>query len=130
MTERPAPFRFAVSLVALAALSTPFASALSSGAVANCSAQARSLKAQQTATTELQAKRDALAADVEVAGEEWDAAEATRLFGDAETAKANEAKAAYEALKADFVTVEAELHDKAAKLNAGVAAFNETCATE
>ena len=128
MIKNVPPLRFAIA-VGLVATAAPFASAMSGSAVAQCSQQARTLKAQKVAATDLKTERDALVEEVEAAGEAWDVAEATRLFGDAEAQKADAAKAEYDALKAELISLEAKLQEKVSDLNAGVAAYNEACAT-
>lgn len=123
------PLRFAMAAGVLASVA-PFASALSGSAMADCRTQAKTLKAQQASAAKLKGERDALAEEVEAAGETWEAAEETRLFGAEEARKADEAKAAYEALKADLVTLETKLQAKVSDLNSGVAAYNQNCATD
>lgn len=105
------------------------AMAPSAQALASCSSQAQTIKAGQKQAKALQAEREALLENVELAGDEWESAEASRLFGDAEAAKADEAKATYETLKAELLDVEYDLQGQVSDLNAAVATYNTRCAT-
>ncbi len=113
-----------------AVLAAPHASAHSASTRAECQAQAKTIKAEQSKLKTLTAKRDEMLEEVEAAGETWEAAEVTRLFGDEEAAKADAAKQDYEALKAELRETEKTLQTRAADMNADVAAYNKQCATK
>ena len=106
-------------------LAAPLAEA-SSG----CQSQARSIQSGQEEARVLEAERETLLEEVEAAGDEWEAAEATRNFGETEAAKADAAKQTYEALKADLISLEETLQEQVSELNAAVSTFNDRCATK
>lgn len=119
-----------VTVTALLSLSAVAFSTPAAFANASCHSQAKAIKAGQKAAKALKAERDALLEEVEVAGDEWEAAEDTRLFGAEEASKADAAKRDYDALKAELVSVEEDLQGRVSDLNADVAAYNKRCATK
>lgn len=120
----------AAALTTTGLFATPLASADDQLARASCNAQAQSIKAGQKAAKSMQADRAELLEVVETAGDEWEAAEASRLFSDSEAAKADIAKQEYEALKAELTELETDLQSRVASLNSAVAAYNSNCVTK
>ncbi len=111
------------ALVAVFLFSAPVAMAQS------CSEQAASLQAQQVEAQAIAEARVTLVDEVEAAGDAWDDVEIHRLASKAHAAKADEAKLAYEALKADLFEKESSLQLLVASLNKDVAAYNTKCVT-
>ncbi|MEL7546835.1 MAG: hypothetical protein AAGJ84_09305 [Pseudomonadota bacterium] len=94
---------------------------------AACNAMQASLQVRQTETLALQDRRDELAELVEIAGEDWENAEAVRAFGRAEAATADAHLAEYEQLKTEFHQTQAALQSKVQMINASVARYNSLC---
>ena len=106
---------------ALAAFATPFAVAQT------CGQQASELQAQQTEAQEIADARLTLLDEVEAAGDVWEDLEVHRLASSGHASSADEAKAKYEALKADLVQKESDLQARVVALNESVAAYNQRC---
>ena len=121
-------FPSVLAIVALMAM--PHAAAHSASLQSDCRAQAKAIKAGQAEAAKLKGQRDDLAAEVEAAGDEWVAAEETRLFGEAEAAKADATSKEYEALQADLARAERDLQERVSALNAAAAAYNTRCASK
>ena len=94
---------------------------------AACNAMQASLQVRQAETLTLQDKRDALAEQVEVAGEAWENAEAVRAFGRAEAETADARLGEYNALKSEFHKTQAALQSKVQMINGSVARYNSLC---
>ena len=107
----------------------PLAQAHAKAPAAECVARAQTIKASKTRLAALTADRDELALAVEDAGDMWEAAESTRLFGPEDAARADAALAEYERLKSEFETTEADLQRIAGDFNARVSTYNRECAT-
>lgn len=95
---------------------------------AACDAMKASLQVRQSETLALQDRRDALAELVELAGEDWENAEAMRAFGPAEAEAADAQLAEYTALKKEFHQTQAALQSKVQMINGSVARYNSLCA--
>ena len=104
--------------------------ALARTSPSSCPAQAKSIKAGQADARALRDERDSLLAEVEAAGDEWDAAEQTRLFGESEAGKAEAAKTNYKSMKAELMSLERELQAQVSELNSAVRKYNRRCATD
>ncbi len=105
----------------------PTAAALSASTSSECRAQAKALKAEQAEALEKRTQRDELLVEVEAAGDEWEAAEAVRLFGANEASKADIAKADYHDRRSELTSLEADLQSTVTDLNRHVAAYNTKC---
>lgn len=115
------------SLSALAAMFVflaPGASALS------CAQQASELQSQQVQAQEIAETRLALVDQVEAAGEAWEDVEIHRLASAGHADVADQAKAEYEALKADLMAKEHALQAMVVTLNNDVSAYNQRCVTD
>ena len=96
---------------------------------AACGAMQASLTVRQTETLAMQDKRNALAEQVEAAGEAWENAEAMRAFGSAEAETADATLEKFETLKREFHQTQAALESKVNMINASVARYNSLCAS-
>ncbi|MEL6857908.1 MAG: hypothetical protein AAFO74_05945 [Pseudomonadota bacterium] len=113
----------------LSALAAIFLLAAPVAVAQSCSEQAKNLQAQQVEAQAIADARSTLVEDVEAAGDAWDDVEVHRLASKEHAAKADEAKLAYETLKADLLEKEASLQMLVASLNEDVAAYNTKCVT-
>lgn len=110
------------------ALPLASASALTSAEIKQCRAMGASLQVRQAELAEADEARLTLAEVVEFSGEIWEAAEATRNFGEAEAAEADRTKADYESQRADFIRKDMAFQSNVAQLNQDLAAYNALCA--
>ncbi|WP_084419249.1 hypothetical protein [Henriciella litoralis] len=117
-------FRFAALGIVIAALAAPSALAAS-----DCSQMARTIKSGQASAKAMAADRDELLLEVEAAGDAWEDQEALRNFSASHAAEADAARAEYEALKAELVSLEDDLQARLSRLNRDAANYNRTCAT-
>ncbi|MEM9842046.1 MAG: hypothetical protein AAF767_05325, partial [Pseudomonadota bacterium] len=85
---------------AIALLAAPAASALS------CAQEAANLQDRQSQLIDIANERQTLVDQVEAAGDVWEDVEIHRLVSASHAATADQAKAEYEALKADLVQQE------------------------
>lgn len=92
-----------------------------------CNAMQASLSVRQTEALALQDRRDALAEEVELAGEAWENAESMRAFGRAEAETADAQRAKFDALEKEFHQTQAALKSKVQMINASVAQYNSLC---
>jgi hypothetical protein len=97
-------------------------------ASADCAAQAENIQNLQAKALSMKSDRNALAVEVEDAGDSWEEFEATRFFGADQKRRADAAKADYEDLKADLATLEDRLQASVRRVNAQVSSFNNSCA--
>ena len=114
-------------LVVMAGLSVPTASALSASEAKACRAMGASLQVRQTETKTLSSEREAMLEALEIAGEEWDAAEVMRDFGAQQAKDADALKASYDGLKTDLMKTEMALQSAVSMINGDVAAYNVRC---
>ncbi len=118
-----------VSVLAIAtSLMVPAASALTGAQVKQCRALGASLKVRQVEAKTMSADRDGLAETVELAGDEWEAAEALRKFGAAQAAEADARKGDYDQLRSDLRRKEMALQSAISMLNIDVYDYNDICA--
>ena len=109
------------ALAAIAIFASPHASALS------CAQQAADLQNRQVKAQNIADARLTLVEEVEAAGDAWEDVEVHRLASAGHAAKADEAKAVYEGLKADLLEKEVLLQNLVVSLNQDVTAYNESC---
>lgn len=112
------------ALAAIFVLIAPNAFALT------CSQQAADLQSQQVHAQEIAETRLALVDEVEAAGDAWEDVEIHRLASTGHADVADQAKAEYEALKADLVEKELALQAMVVTLNNDVSAYNQRCVTD
>ncbi|MEM1146982.1 MAG: hypothetical protein AAF582_09640 [Pseudomonadota bacterium] len=110
-----------VFLSAVALLMAPAASALS------CAQEAANLQDRQSQLIDIANERQTLVDQVEAAGDVWEDVEIHRLMSASHAATADQAKAEYEALKADLMQQENALQAQAASLNDEVAVYTARC---
>jgi len=103
------------------------ASALTAAQVRECRAMGASLQVRQTETEAKASERAALQARIEQAGDEWEAAEAMRLFGQAQAAEATASKERYDGLKQKLARREVALQSTVGMLNRDVYDYNQRC---
>lgn len=117
-----------LSLIALGLLVVvPSAFALTPAEIRQCQAMASTFSVKQAELTEQAALRDQLAETAELAGEEWENAEALRAFGAEQAEEADALRVTYDEAVAAFDGIEYALRDKTAKFNADLNAFNTKC---
>ena len=117
-----------VSILAIAAsLTAPTASALSAAQVRQCRALGASLKVRQVEAKTMSADRDGLLETVELAGDEWEAAEVMRNFGAVQAAEADARKTSYDQLRSDLMRKEMALQSAVGMLNVDVYDYNDFC---
>ncbi len=117
-----------VSILAIAAsLMAPAASALTGAQIKQCRALGASLKVRQVEAKTMSADRDGLHETVELAGDEWEAAEALRNFGAAQATEADARKASYDQLRSDLMRKEMALQSAVGMLNGDVYDYNDVC---
>ena len=119
---------FMCSLAIAACLMTPTASALTGAQAKQCRALGASLQVRQVEAKTMGEARDGLAETVELAGEEWEAAEAMRNFGADQAAEADARKTSYDQLRSDLMRKEMALQSAVGMLNGDVYDYNEVCA--
>jgi len=120
-----------VSILAIATcLMVPTASALTGAQVKQCRALGASLKVRQVEAKTMSADRDGLLETVELAGDEWEAAEAMRNFGAAQATEADARKASYDQLRSDLMRKEMALQSAVGMLNVDVYDYNDFCVTK
>lgn len=112
--------------VALAGIS-PAATALSPSQVKWCQKTAGDFPARQASIQKDNTTRQELAAAAELAGEEWENAEALRNLGPDNAAAADAAKEVYESAKAAFYELDESVTSRAVSLNADFEKFNKVC---
>lgn len=120
-------------IAAVFALAAPVAAAdaaSSAKELARCQAMSATFKPKQEEIAELKDARDAQADIVETKGEAWDDVEVMRNASGKHSKAADEAKADYEAAKADLLRMELGLQEAVTALNADFEAYNQTCATQ
>ena len=119
-------------IAAIFAFVAPVAAADAASArdMARCQAMSSTFGPKQKQIAEMKDARDAQAEIVETTGEAWDDVEILRNASAANAAKADAARAAYETAKAELVRMEQGLQAAVAGLNADIAAYNQSCATE
>ena len=120
-------------IAAIFALAAPVAAAdaaTSARDLARCQAMSATFKPKQDDIAKLKESRDAQAEVVETRGEAWDDAEVLRNASAAHAKTADAAKADYNAAKADLARMEKGLQAAVADLNADIAAYNQSCATD
>ena len=108
----------------------PSAQALTAQQVKQCNAMGKSLQVRQAEAKKKADARAALVDQVETAGEAWEDVEIHRRVSAGHAVAADEAKAAYEALKGDLMRQEMSLQSLVNQLNEDVSAYNELCATD
>lgn len=110
-------------------ITTP-AVALTGAELEQCRALAATFETKQAEVLELQALQADLAAKAEALGEAWDNKEEFRLFSEDQATAADEAKALFEAAKADAMLAAVDLRSKAQMLNSDIAQYNTRCAAD
>ncbi|MEM9055596.1 MAG: hypothetical protein AAGB16_09750 [Pseudomonadota bacterium] len=108
-------------------LSAPMATALTSAQIKQCNAMGKSLKARQAEAAKKAEARKVLHDKVEAAGDAWDDVEIHRLASAGHAKTADEAKAKYEALKADLIKQNMAVQSLVNQINEDVAAYNGLC---
>lgn len=119
-------------IAAIFAFAAPVAAAdaaSSAKELARCQAMSATFKPKQEEIAELKDARDAQAEVVETKGEAWDDVEVLRNASRKNAKAADQAKADYEAAKADLLRMELGLQEAVTALNADFDAYNQTCAT-
>ena len=106
------------------------ANALTQDEVKRCNAMSASFAAKKAEIVEAKAALDAKAAETEIAGERWQAAEEMKLVSPQAAKKAGDAKATWDSLKKDVAREQFALRSRVEMLNNDVASFNRSCATE
>ena len=117
----------AATLIAGAALP---ASALTPAEVKKCNAMAASFGAKKAEVLKAKEALEKMAADTELAGETWEAAEEMKLLSPAAAKEADDAKAHWETLKGDFYKKQIALQSQVQMLNKDMAAYNRSCASD
>ena len=120
-------------IAAIFAFAAPVAAADAASSakdLARCQAMSATFKPKQEEIAELKDARDAQAEVVETKGEDWDDVEVLRNASRKNAKAADEAKADYEAAKADLLRMELGLQEAVKALNADFDAYNQTCATK
>ncbi len=113
--------------IGIAFATAPSASALTAAQVKQCNAMNASIQARHGELQDFASTREELAANVEIAGEEWENAESVRNYGADKAALADEKKTAYDTLKAEFMRKDMAYQANVAQLNQDVAGFNNMC---
>ena len=121
---------FMIPLLALFVFPVSTASALSATEVKACNAMAASFGPKRAEFDELTARRDALAIEVEEAGDIWEEAEALRNFSAGHATDADTKKAAYDDAVTRFDRADQAYRVTGAQLNDDFAVYNIKCATE
>ncbi len=103
------------------------ASALTAAEVRECRALGASLQVRQTEIEAKANEREALRVRMEQAGDEWEAAEAMRLFGPDQAGDASAKKDQYEGLKKRLARREMALQSTVGMLNRDVYDYNQRC---
>ncbi len=114
--------------LAVVSLAAPQASALSQKDVRACNALAAKAKSLRGDVEALKSERDALADEAERAGERWEEAETHRNASARHGATADRAKAEWQAAKQATFDAETKLQARVAALNETGAKFNSRCA--
>ena len=120
-------------IAAIFAVAAPVAgadAASSARDLARCQAMSATFKPKEEEVAKLKDARDAQAEIVETKGEAWDDVEILRNASGAHAKAADEAKADYDAAKADLARMELGLQASVSALNADFAAYNQSCATK
>lgn len=114
------------ALTLFAASSVP-AMAMTEAQIRECQAMGASINVRAGEVKAMKAKRDHALELAEAAGDEWEAAEAVRLFSKAQATEADAKKASYDALKADFMKIDAALISKSGMVNQSIVKYNARC---
>lgn len=103
------------------------AAALSPARYQACQGLNEELRQQQVRLVDLQESYQVLAAEVEAAGEVWEAAETLRDFSPDHELAADETKLAYDELRVTFFETQGVLATQVDTYNRDASEFNETC---
>lgn|GEM_PF-2772860 len=103
------------------------AMALSPSRYQACQGLNADLSQQQVKLLDLQERYQTLAAEVEAAGEVWEAAETLRAFSPEHEVEADDTKLVYDDLRSSFFETQTDLADKVDTFNRAASEFNRTC---
>lgn len=122
--------KYSLPMAAALAVVSTAAAAPSAFAYESCTKQAAAIQSARRAALELKADRNALVPELEAAGDAWEDAQTVRNFSSDHASRADRARAEYEASKSRLRSIEAELQEAVASVNARVSAYNSHCATD
>ncbi|MEM8616349.1 MAG: hypothetical protein AAGF20_05380 [Pseudomonadota bacterium] len=107
----------------------PMASALTPQEARACNTMGASLQVRQKKAQNEKIALEALAINVEDAGDAWEGDEAMRAFSTAAAQKADASKQAYDTLVAELDRRQRALQSEVVSINSGVMSYNRRCVT-